>query len=171
MERVEGKHSPAQPTSGSVTVTPIGVIRSPFKSMEEVPIQPFFSKALGEVEVFQEYAEGLKDVEGFSHIILLYVFHRAERGYALRIRPFLDKTVRGVFATRYHRRPNPLGLSVVELRGRRGPTLKIRRVDVVDGTPLLDIKPYVSIFDAARNVKIGWLEGKMGSGKPRFRGH
>lgn len=157
------KEDSAQHRSGSVAVTPIGVIRSPFKSKDKVPIQPFFSTALGEVEVFQEYEEGLKGVEGFSHIILLYVFHRAGRGYSLRVKPFLDEREHGLFATRHYRRPNPLGLSVVELLGRQGSTLKIRRVDVLDGTPLLDIKPYVPMFDAARKVRTGWLGGRVTS--------
>ena len=161
--------NPVEPGTGAVAMTPIGIIRSPFKSRDGMPIQPFFSKALGEVEVFREYAEGLKDLERFSHIILLYVFHRAGHGYTLRIRPFLDKRERGLFATRYYRRPNPLGLSVVELLGRRGRSLKIRRVDVLDGTPLLDIKPYVPKFDAVGKTRIGWLEGRVSSRTSQVR--
>lgn len=163
------KENSAQPRPGSVTMMPIGIIRSPFKSKDEVPIQPFFSKTLGEVEVFREYEDGLKDVEGFSHLILLYVFHSAGNGYELRTKPFLDKRERGLFATRYYRRPNPLGLSVVELLGRQGCSLKIRHVDVLDGTPLLDIKPYVPRFDAATKIRIGWLEGRVRSGTSRLR--
>jgi tRNA-Thr(GGU) m(6)t(6)A37 methyltransferase TsaA len=111
------------------------------------------------VVVDAAYADGLADVEGFSHIILLYWFHRVQ-GYSLTVRPFLDDRPRGLFATRSPRRPNPIGLSVVELIERRGTVLRIRGVDVVDGTPVLDIKPYVPAFDAPEKARVGWLEGK-----------
>lgn len=143
-----------------LVLKPIGVIRSPYTSKKETPIQPHFSQAEGKIEVFQEYEEGLTDIEGFSHIVMLYHFHQSE-GYALLVKPFLDKTYRGLFATRAPRRPNPLGLSVVTLLGRRGNILRIGQVDVLDGTPLLDIKPYVPTFDQPQGVRIGWLTGKM----------
>ncbi len=139
---------------------PIGIIHSPYTDPKEVPIQGRFSGARGEIEVFPEYEEGLKDVDGFSHLIILYWFHRAE-GCSLLVKPFLDDTPRGLFATRYPARPNPIGLSVVRLLERRGNILQIAEVDVLDGTPLLDIKPYVSQFDQRESATIGWLTGRL----------
>jgi tRNA-Thr(GGU) m(6)t(6)A37 methyltransferase TsaA len=147
------------------TVTPIGVIRSPFAGPEGMPIQPSGAKEVeGEAILDPAYAEGLADLEGFSHLILLYWFHRSE-GYALKVTPFLDTVPRGLFATRAPRRPNPIGLSVVELLRRRGNRLSIRGVDVVDGTPLLDVKPHVPAFDAPAGTRIGWMEGKDGESR------
>jgi tRNA-Thr(GGU) m(6)t(6)A37 methyltransferase TsaA len=134
---------------------PIGLIRSPFTEAAQVPIQAARSQARGRVEVEPAYAEGLQDVEGFSHLHLLYVFHRSPpRG--LRVTPFLDVQPRGVFATRHPCRPNPLGLSVVRLLARQGNVLEVEGVDVLDGTPLLDIKPYVPDFDVRLNTRTGW---------------
>jgi tRNA-Thr(GGU) m(6)t(6)A37 methyltransferase TsaA len=112
------------------------------------------------VELLPEYEPGLKDLDGFSHIYLIYAFHQAPEGYALTVTPFLDKEPKGLFATRYPRRPNPLGLSVVRLVGRRGPVLHVEGIDVLDGTPLLDLKPYVPRFDAFPEAELGWLEGR-----------
>ncbi|HIE37810.1 MAG TPA: tRNA (N6-threonylcarbamoyladenosine(37)-N6)-methyltransferase TrmO [Anaerolineales bacterium] len=139
---------------------PIGVIHSPFQEKRETPIQAAFSKAEGTVEVAPEYAAGLKDLEGFSHIILLYWFHQSE-GPRLTVRPFLDREERGLFATRYPARPNPIGISVVELLGREGNRLRVRGVDVLDGTPLLDIKPFVPTFDHREGTEVGWLRGRV----------
>jgi tRNA-Thr(GGU) m(6)t(6)A37 methyltransferase TsaA len=139
---------------------PIGVIHTPLKSREDAPLQASRSDALGEVEVYDEYAEGLTDIEGFSHIILVYLFHRSA-GYSLLVKPFLDDVKRGLFATRAPWRPNPIGVSTVELLGRDGSVLKVRGVDMLDGTPLLDIKPYVPEFDGRNGVRIGWLEGSL----------
>ncbi|MFH1403090.1 MAG: tRNA (N6-threonylcarbamoyladenosine(37)-N6)-methyltransferase TrmO [Candidatus Altiarchaeota archaeon] len=137
----------------------IGVIHTPFKTLDGIPIQASRSDASGEVEVFQEYSEGLSDIEGFSHIILLYHLHKsAER--LLKVKPFLDDVQRGVFSTRAPWRPNPIGISTVELLGRKDNLLKVNGVDVLDGTPLLDIKPYVPEFDWRENIRIGWLDGK-----------
>ena len=137
---------------------PIGIIHSPYSEPAGVPIQGVFAGgATGTVEVFPEFAEGLTDLDGFSHIILLYRFHRVQ-SYTLMCRPFLDVQDRGVFATRAPRRPNPIGLSVVELLKIDGCTLTIGGVDIVDGTPLLDIKPYVTDFDVRQNAKTGWYE-------------
>jgi tRNA-Thr(GGU) m(6)t(6)A37 methyltransferase TsaA len=138
---------------------PIGVIHSPFTDPDRTPIQPTRSQAIGQVEVYPEFAEGLQDIEGFSHLILLYVFHRSS-GYALRVKPFLDDVLRGLFATRYPRRPNPIGLSVVRLLARRDNALEIEGVDVLDGTPVLDIKPYVPDFDVRTQTRTGWYETK-----------
>jgi len=139
---------------------PIGFIRSPYRETEGTPIQTTGAKGVeGTVEVLPECAEGLKDLEGFSHIILIYHFHLSE-GYSLTVKPFLDDTPRGVFATRAPKRPNAIGFSVVRLVKIEGATLHIEDVDIVDSTPLLDIKPYVPEFDAKEAERIGWLSGK-----------
>jgi len=143
--------------------TPIGTIHSPFTDPEGMPIQPTGAAGvMGEVAVFEDYAGGLRDLDGFSHVILLYVFHRS-RGFDLQVVPFMDDALRGLFATRAPRRPNPIGLSVVRLERIEGAVLHIDGVDVLDGTPLLDIKPYVPDFDPRREVRTGWLErtGRM----------
>jgi tRNA-Thr(GGU) m(6)t(6)A37 methyltransferase TsaA len=137
---------------------PIGIIRSPFKKLQGIPIQPVAAKDIkGTVEIFPEYVEGLKDLEGFSHIILIFHFHLSKKP-RLKVIPYMDDKTRGVFATRAPSRPNPIGLSVVRLVGIEGETLHIQDVDIADETPLLDIKPYVPDFDSREVVKIGWLE-------------
>jgi tRNA-Thr(GGU) m(6)t(6)A37 methyltransferase TsaA len=137
----------------------IGIIHSPFTELDGMPIQPAGAKGIkGTVEVFPEYEDGLKDLGGFSHIILLYHFHMS-KGYKLRVIPFLDSELRGVFATRAPKRPNPIGLSVVKLENIQGRILHMENVDIVDDTPLLDIKPYVPEFDEQALVSTGWLEG------------
>ncbi|MBN2388633.1 MAG: tRNA (N6-threonylcarbamoyladenosine(37)-N6)-methyltransferase TrmO [Anaerolineales bacterium] len=136
---------------------PIGVIHSPFQEKAETPIQPSRSDALGQVVVAAAYAPGLQDIEGFSYIILLYAFHCSD-GYALQVKPFLDDRLRGLFSTRHPCRPNPIGLSVVRLLGRQENVLEIEGVDVLDGTPLLDIKPYVPDFDIRTGARAGWYE-------------
>lgn len=141
-----------------ISFQPIGIIHTPFTDIENMPIQPAgASDVRGTVEVYPQYAEGLLDLEGFSHLVLLYHFHRVS-GFSLTVTPFLDDQKRGVFATRAPRRPNPIGLSVVRLVARDGNRLQIEAVDVLDGTPLLDIKPYVPIFDAGEEIRLGWLE-------------
>jgi len=136
---------------------PIGSIRTPFKKQAEMPIQPSGAQGVqGTIKVKKEYIAGLKDLEGFSHVILIYHFHLSQ-GYSMHVTPFLDNQLRGVFATRAPRRPNAVGLSVVKLNAVEKDTLKIENVDMVDGTPLLDIKPYVPEFDAQTDVKTGWL--------------
>ena len=140
---------------------PIGVIHSPFKEPKGTPIQPAAAKGIrGTVEVCPEYAKGLKDIDGFSHLILIYHFHLS-RGASLEAKPYMDNEVRGIFAMRGPSRPNPIGLSVVRLIKRERLTLHIQDVDIVDGTPLLDIKPYVPEFDMREVVKIGWLEKRV----------
>ncbi len=137
---------------------PIGVIHTPFKKTEGMPIQPPGAASVkGTVEVFEEYRAGLKDLDGFSHIILLYHFHRS-RGFNLHVVPFMDSQARGLFSTRAPKRPNPIGLSIVVLDRIDGGVLYIRDVDISDGTPLLDIKPYVPDFDAPVKIRMGWLE-------------
>jgi len=123
-----------------------------------MPIQPAGGAGIkGTVDVFEDFRPGLRDLDGFSHIILLYHFHRSE-GFSLHVVPFLDTVPRGLFATRAPKRPNPIGLSIVQLDKLEDGVLHIQNVDILDGTPLLDIKPYVSEFDAQLNVRAGWLE-------------
>jgi tRNA (adenine37-N6)-methyltransferase len=137
---------------------PIGVIHTPFKERAGMPIQPAGGSGVqGTVEVYPEFREGLSDLDGFSHIILLYYFHRSE-GFNLLVVPFLDTRPRGLFATRAPRRPNPIGISVVRLLGIEGGILRIENIDILDGTPLLDLKPYVTDFDIQRATRTGWLE-------------
>ena len=136
----------------------IGVIHSPFTEPAGTPIQPTVARgAEGTVEVFPEFVGGLQDLEGFERIWLLYWFDQAVPA-RLRVVPFLDKAERGIFATRAPCRPNPIGLSVVRLNGIEGNALMIEDVDILDGTPLLDIKPYVPAFDAYPDASSGWLE-------------
>jgi tRNA-Thr(GGU) m(6)t(6)A37 methyltransferase TsaA len=135
---------------------PIGVIHTPYTKKEDTPIQGCFSpKSRGYVELFPEYVAGLKNVGGFSHLILIYHFHKAE-GFKLLTKPFLDKEKRGIFAIRHFNRPNPIGLSIVKLLKVKGTLLEIGEVDMLDGTPLLDIKPYVPQFDIKEHAKDGW---------------
>jgi len=150
-----------------IEFAPIGTIHSPFKELENMPIQPAGAAGIsGTVEVFEEYRSGLRDLNGFSHLILLYLFHRSP-GCRLTVVPFLDTEPRGVFATRAPSRPNPIGISVVRLERMGDGVLYIRDVDILDGTPLLDIKPYVPAFDAGGEVQTGWLEkaGKTVEGR------
>ena len=145
-----------------IVYTPIGIIHSPFRELQGMPIQPAGAVGVkGTVEVFENFQAGLADLDGFSHIILLYHLHRS-RGLNLHVVPFLDSKLRGLFATRAPRRPNPIGLSVVRLNGIEGGVLHIENVDILDGTPLLDIKPFVPEFDAQAEVRTGWLEKAKG---------
>ena len=142
-----------------ILLRPIGVIHSPFTEKTGIPVQPFHSDEMGWIEVDKEYERGLRDLEGFSHIILLYSYHTGET--RLEVKPVLGSRIHGVFATRDLRRPNHLGLSVVRLVERKGNILRIREVDVLEGSPLLDIKPYIPRFDVRGGCRIGWLEGKV----------
>lgn len=145
----------------AITYRPIGTVHSPFKEPRDAPIQSACAADIeGTVEIFQEYSEGLTDLEGFSHIILLYHFHLS-KGFSLKVRPYLDENLRGIFATRAPARPNAIGMSTVRLVKTEGRILYIRDIDILDGTPLLDIKPYVPEFDSRDADKIGWLSGKI----------
>lgn len=145
-----------------VTYHPIGTIHSSFKDLKGMPIQPTSqASAPGTAEVLPEFAAGLKDLEGFSHVILLYHLHKVRR-VDLTVTPFLGSERRGVFATRAPTRPNPIGLSIVELVRIEGNRLYLGNVDILDGTPLLDIKPYVPEFDQPANARAGWLEAARG---------
>ena len=130
---------------------PIGVIRTSFES----PVGD--AAAEGVVELMEAYADGLKDLDGFSHCILLYHFHVAEDATPMEVEPFLDDEQRGVFATRAPQRPNPIGISVVEIESVTDQVVTVNGIDVVDQTPLLDIKPFVPKFDVPADVDTGWL--------------
>jgi len=141
-----------------IEIQPIGLIHTPFQNLEGMPIQPAGARGVkGSVDIFSEYRDGLQDLDGFSHIILLYYFHKSD-GFQLTVVPFMDSKPRGLFATRAPKRPNAIGLSVVQLDRIENGTLYIQNIDVLDGTPLLDIKPYVPDFDTQTDVRLGWLE-------------
>jgi len=143
-----------------IRLKPIGVIRSPFKDPRGAPIQATNGQGVrGFAEVFEEYAEGLDDLDGFSHVVLICHLHLA-RQTNLKVTPFLDTVLRGVFSTRAPSRPNHLGLTIARLVRIEGNTLHLEDLDIVDGTPLLDIKPYVPRLDQRQGAKLGWLEGK-----------
>lgn len=135
---------------------PIGIIHSSVKRPEETPRQAAGCGIEGWIEIFPEYLKGLKDLEGFSHVFLIYCFHLC-RDSSLRVKSCIDRKVHGIFATRSPERPNPIGLSLVRLGGVSGNVLRVRDLDVVEGTPLLDIKPFVPEIDSRKKVKIGWL--------------
>lgn len=140
------------------TMQPIGIIHSEHTVPEKTPIQPVYAQGCqGRVEIFPDYAEGLSDIEGFSHIYLLYLFHRSGP-VRLRLKPFLQDVERGVFSTRAPCRPNGIGLSVVKLTGREGNILLVEGMDTLDGTPLLDIKPYTAKFDLRKTERNGWQD-------------
>ena len=144
-----------------ITYRPIGIIHSPFREPYGTPIQSVSAQDVeGVVEIFPEYAEGLRDIDGFSHIILIYHFHLSKK-FSLIVKPFLDDPSHGVFACRAPARPNPIGISIVRLTKVEKERLYIKDVDIVDGTPLLDIKPYVPDFDQRETEKKGWMEGKL----------
>jgi tRNA-Thr(GGU) m(6)t(6)A37 methyltransferase TsaA len=154
-----------------IEFTPIGIIHSPFTDLAHMPIQPRYSEreqsnstasTSGTVEIFPEYVEGLQDLDGFSHILLLYHLHQAGKPRLL-VTPFLDTKPHGVFATRAPVRPNPIGLSVVRLNSIEDNLLLVEGLDILDGTPLLDIKPYIPSFDERLEHRIGWLEGVDGN--------
>lgn len=141
-----------------VTYKPIGILRTPFSSPTDMPIQPTgAAEVLGEAHIDAAYLDGLRDLGGFSHVILLYHFHRSQ-GFSLGVTPFMDTAERGLFSTRAPRRPNPVGLSIVRLLGVEGCVLRLQGVDMLDQTPLLDVKPYVAAFDAPDADRFGWLE-------------
>ncbi len=157
LEIVNNRLEVAKGHTNEIRYKPIGLIHSQFKEPKGTPIQPASARGIkGTVEVFSEFTGGLKDLEGFSHIILVYHFHLSKKAL-LYVKPYMDSNIHGIFATRAPSRPNPIGISVVRLSKIEENILHLLDVDIVDGTPLLDIKPYVPEFDV-RNVKrIGWL--------------
>lgn len=145
--------------SALITYTPIGYIHSPFTKVEDMPIQPEGAIGIsGSIQMEKQYTSALQDLEGFSHIYLLYHFHKS-KDWSSQVVPFLDTIPHGLFATRAPKRPNPIGLSIVKLIGIEKNILTIENVDILDGTPLLDIKPYVPAFDQVSDTRIGWLQG------------
>ena len=139
-------------------ITPIGVVHSPHSSTERTPIQPRFARGLsGTAEIEPRFSEGLQDLEGFSHLWLVTWLHRST-DVRLHVMPYLDDTPRGVFATRSPHRPNPIGLSLVRLLAVEGNILRLADLDVLDGTPLLDVKPYFPDFDQRAGARCGWYE-------------
>ena len=145
-----------------ITYKSIGIVHSPFKKPKGTPIQPRAARGIeGTVEIFPEYEKGLKDIVGFSHIILICHFHLSKT-FSLEIKPYMEDKLHGLFATRAPSRPNPIGLSVVRLVKVKGYKLYIKDIDIVDGTPLLDIKPYIPEFGAEDIIKKGWLENNIG---------
>jgi tRNA-Thr(GGU) m(6)t(6)A37 methyltransferase TsaA len=142
---------------------PIGFIHSPFNDLAGMPIQPGGAIGIpGQIHLDPQYTPGLKDLDGFSHVLLIYHLHLVEEANLI-VTPFLDTTPRGVFSTRAPKRPNPIGLSVVKLVRVEGHILHIENVDILDGTPLLDIKPYAPQFDGVDRVRTGWLEASKGN--------
>lgn len=140
---------------------PIGIIHSPFKTLDNVPIQHTGARGKrGTIEIFQEFVAGLKDVGGFSHLILLYHLHKVEH-FSLQVKPFLDTIEHGIFACRSPVRPNPIGLTVVKLIEIKNNLITIENLDMLDETPLLDIKPCLPMIDDIQNVRLGWLTGKI----------
>lgn len=147
-----------------IQLNPIGFVRSPFKSLENIPERRIvslsnFEDVAGEIEILEEYEEGLRDIDGFSHLIIVFVFHEIKDKKLKVIPPFNGKE-RGVFSTRSPFRPNPIGMTIVELLEKNGRILKVKGIDMIDGTPVIDIKPY-TIRDSKINIKMGWLDEKL----------
>jgi tRNA-Thr(GGU) m(6)t(6)A37 methyltransferase TsaA len=150
--------------SHSLELKPIGIIHSPYKNMGAAPYQGYKSEDISQIEVFKEFEEGLRDIEGFSHIMVVYWFHKSQ-GYHLLVKTPWDDSLHGLFTTRSPHRPCPLGLTVAELVVREKNILKVKGLDAIDGTPLLDIKPCIPSTDERLGVKLGWFEGKLGKEK------
>ena len=141
-----------------ILINPIGIIRTPHTDVSNMPIQPIAAEGIrGTIELLPEYAAGLKDIEGFSHLTLIYRFHKID-GYELEVVPFMDTVAHGIFASKAPKRPNAIGISTVKLIAVEGNTLHIEQVDMLDGTPLIDIKPFYPRYDNRENVSVGWLE-------------
>ncbi len=145
-----------------MNLTPIGTLHTPFRQIADMPVQPSGARGVaGSIELDASLAEGLRDLDGFSHLIVLYHFHKVTR-VNLTVTPFLDPQPRGVFATRAPTRPNPIGLSILTIKAIHGNLIEVEDVDMLDGTPVLDIKPYVPEFDQRSDVRTGWLEKAPG---------
>ncbi len=140
---------------------PIGIIHTPFKILKGIPIQSSLSDAKGTIEIFPEYKSGLKELSGFSHIYCLYFFDMVKLPVPLQSKPFLDNELKGVFAIRTPFRPNPIGLSILQILEIKEHKIQVNNVDILDKTPILDLKPYVPYFDNIETEKIGWLNGKI----------
>jgi len=146
--------------SKQITINSIGIIHTPFNDIKGMPIQPLAAEGVkGHIELFPKYIEGLIDLEGFSHITLLYQLHKIN-SYDLMVKPFMDNTEHGIFATKSPKRPNAIGLSTVKLLGIENNVIHIEMVDMLNGTPLIDIKPFFSKFDNRTNTTSGWLDNQ-----------
>ena len=153
-----------------IEIRPIGIIHTPYAEPRDMPIQGRFRENVeGWIELQERYLPGLKDLDQFSHLILIYYFHRSDRE-ALEGRPYLEDHTHGIFAIRSPHRPNHLGLSIVKLQRIEGNRIYFTEVDMLDGTPLLDIKPYVEHFDGREGVKSGWLDRHFSEGDSPERG-
>ena len=142
----------------NITISPIGIIRTPFKDVKGMPVQPMAADGVkGYIELKPEYCKGLKDIEGFSHLTLVYRFHKIE-GYSLEVTPFMDIVPHGIFATRSPKRPNAIGISTVRLIEVKDNRIYIEQVDMLDETPLIDIKPFYPRYDNRTDTRAGWLE-------------
>lgn len=144
-----------------IIVNPIGVIRTPHKDIKDMPIQPIAAEGIkGHIELLPEYVAGLKDLDGFSHITLVYHFHKIE-GFELEVKPFMDIVKHGIFACKAPKRPNAIGISTVKLVSIDGNIINIEQADMLDGTPIIDIKPFFPKYDNRENVTAGWLEKRL----------
>ncbi|MBN1494082.1 MAG: tRNA (N6-threonylcarbamoyladenosine(37)-N6)-methyltransferase TrmO [Candidatus Omnitrophica bacterium] len=149
----------------SITIKPIGIIHTPYKEPKGMPIQGKFKRGVtGTARIFPEYKAGLKDIDGFSHVVLIYYFNRSKEEHLIG-KPYLEDEPHGIFAIRSPHRPNHIGFSIVKLEKVEGNIVTFSEVDILDGTPLLDIKPYVSHFDSRQDVKNGWLDKHFKTGK------
>jgi len=147
--------------SKQIIINPIGIIHTPFNTIESMPIQPLAAESVkGYIELSLEYVEGLKDLEAFSHVTLLYHLHKIT-DHSLTVKPFMDTKEHGIFATRSPKRPNAIGLSTVKLLGIENNIIHLEKVDMLNGTPLIDIKPFFEKFDNRTNTKAGWLEDQL----------
>ncbi len=144
-----------------VCFKPIGVIHTPFKTLKGIPIQSVMSEEEGIIEIFEEYYHGLKDLDGFGYIYCLYLFDMVKLPVPLQSKPFLDDDIKGVFAIRSPFRPNPIGISILKLLKVEGNEIHVSDVEMLDKTPILDIKPYIPEIDTRVTDKIGWLKGKI----------
>ncbi|MBD3213458.1 MAG: tRNA (N6-threonylcarbamoyladenosine(37)-N6)-methyltransferase TrmO [Candidatus Lokiarchaeota archaeon] len=156
LHKLEGR----TPTN-DISLKPIGIFHSPLKTLKGIPIQFTMSDVKGKIEIFDKYTRGLKDLDGFSHIYCIYFFDLVKLPVPLQSKPFLDKDEKGVFSTRTPFRPNPIGLSILELEKIEKNQIFIKNADILDKTPVLDIKPYLNEFDSIKSTKSGWLAGKV----------
>ena len=140
---------------------PIGIIHSPLKSLGGNPVQPLFSDIEGTIEIFEEYTDGLKDLEGFEYIICLTYFHLVKPPVALQSTTHWDNVKHGIFAIRSPWRPNPIGFSILKLLGREKNILRVKNLDIIDQTPVLDLKPFIPSIDNRETEKIGWIKDKF----------
>lgn len=138
---------------------PIGIIHSPFKTLKGIPIQSLMSDVKGSIEIFSIFKPALKDLDGFSHIYCLYYFDMVKLPVPLQSKPFLKDELKGIFCIRTPFRPNPIGLSILEILNIEENIIKVNYIDILDKTPVLDIKPYVPQFDSIKTKRIGWLKG------------